>query len=598
MLQIRAAQSQVGYGDDDGREMQHAISDVDSRPEDVRKRSLSRSPELSNTLDNESDSNTLRSTSPEVEEVEMGGNDDAPYQIRLEDPTGGAVEEYEESAEAFSRIARALAKSESPIRELDEMHVLIFRFRSSICAAPVDYFERLLSDSELCGVLPGMVVRLLERTDACTPRFFQKDGLHKLTRFFEDFIAIATLIIRHEASKLAVLSPEEGYQLLSETYINTIIQMVRQQPLYYMINSAGYQIADSFPQVLSSFGDPDGFLCALKSLAAAIHQKTPTQPKMSWYLHLMPGLILKTLNIIPNTNPETKNKILGHITQSWVIMENSISEALESHIQTLDMKDLLERLNLYGSMAASLHHLQPTNPRLLSKLSQCLANYRMASTKPKEIGQFVEWAHKFPFYYKMLCSSRMDIRLRGLTCMTDTLLTVWREYHMRIDDGSPILRFCSPCSVAPTSAVANISFSRFLVDYLIDNGVLEYLVGPESHSELINRSGNVPAFLIVNQAMPEPLLNCLWQPVVDNKDPRIVKATLKMHQEMMMIMGLDHLAGLSKRISCLPFSSFDSCLLCFVAVVVEKIVGVCSVGMRQRQLSVRYNHKDRFSVHH
>jgi len=138
--------------------------------------------------------------------------------------------------------------------------------------------------------------------------------------------------------------------------------------------------------------------------------------------------------------------------------------------------------------------------------------------------------------------------------------------------------------------MANISFSRFLVDYLIENGVLEYLVGPESHSELINRSGNVPAFLIVNQTIPEHLLNCLWQPVMDNKDPRIVKATLKMHQEMMSTMTLDQLAGLSKRISRLPFSSFDSSLMTFVGTVVEKIAKIYPNDMRQRQHSVRNIH--------
>ena len=422
--------------------MHHVVSDVGSNPEDPRKRSLSQSPAFSNTLDDGSDTHTLRSTSPEVEEIEMDGNDDHPYQIRLEAPSGPMVEVYEDTVEALARIVGAFEKSEFPIVELEEIHNHISQFRSSASGARVDHFERLLSSSDLCRTLPDMVVALLDRSEPFSPRFFQRSGLHELTLFFEDFISVATLIIRHEASKLAVLSVEEESRLLSENYINTIIQVLRQQPLYYMISSAGFQIADSFPQLLSSFGDPDGFLCALKSLAAAIYQKAPSQPKSSVHLHLMPGLILKTLSIIPNTNPETKNKILGYITQFWVILENSISEALGSHIQTLDMKDLLGRLELYGSLAVSIHHMQPSNPRLLPKLSQCLINYRMASTRPKEIGQFVEWAHKFPFYYKMLCSSRMDIRLRGLTCMTDTLLSVWREYNSRIDDGSPILRFC------------------------------------------------------------------------------------------------------------------------------------------------------------
>ena len=103
----------------------------------------------------------------------------------------------------------------------------------------------------------------------------------------------------------------------------------------------------------------------------------------------------------------------------------------------------------------------------------------------------------------------------------------------------------------------------FLVSFLIEKRVLEYIVGPESHSELIYRSGNVAAFLVVNRKMTMSLWECLWTPIVDNKDPRIVKATLRMHQEMMGTMHLDQLVLISHRIHALPFESFDSGADCF-----------------------------------
>jgi hypothetical protein len=112
-------------------------------------------------------------------------------------------------------------------------------------------------------------------------------------------------------------------------------------------------------------------------------------------------------------------------------------------------------------------------------------------------------------------------------------------------------------------------------------------VGPESHSELIYRSGNVPAFLVVNRRITEDLLDCLWQPVVDNKDPRIVKATLKMHQDMLSTMTPDLLGSLSRRISRLPFTSFDSGMMNFVGCLGDRIRKFYASDPRQRAETVR-----------
>ena len=109
-------------------------------------------------------------------------------------------------------------------------------------------------------------------------------------------------------------------------------------------------------------------------------------------------------------------------------------------------------------------------------------------------------------------------------------------------------------------------------------------MGPDSHSELINRCGNVPAFLVVNRKMTEELLDCLWQPIVDNKDPRVVKATLRMHQDMFNIMTLDILASLCRRVSQLPFTSFDSGMMNYVSILTERIRKSFASGQRNEQV--------------
>jgi ubiquitin carboxyl-terminal hydrolase 34 len=110
-----------------------------------------------------------------------------------------------------------------------------------------------------------------------------------------------------------------------------------------------------------------------------------------------------------------------------------------------------------------------------------------------------------------------------------------------------------------------------LADFILDNKVIEYIMGPESHHELIRRSANITGFLLVTQTITPGIHQALWQPIAENKDPRIFQATLAMHQDMITNMNLSTLVGLSERLSTLPFSSFDSHVIDFVCRLMEQI---------------------------
>jgi len=96
-------------------------------------------------------------------------------------------------------------------------------------------------------------------------------------------------------------------------------------------------------------------------------------------------------------------------------------------------------------------------------------------------------------------------------------------------------------------------------------------VGPESHPELIRRSANLTGFLLVTQTITPEIQQALWQPILENRDPRIFQATLAMHQEMIGNMTLEGLVGLSKRLNELPFSTIDSHVIDFICRFMEQI---------------------------
>lgn len=112
-----------------------------------------------------------------------------------------------------------------------------------------------------------------------------------------------------------------------------------------------------------------------------------------------------------------------------------------------------------------------------------------------------------------------------------------------------------------------------MVDFLLKNKVVQYLLGPDSHLELIRRSASIVGFLVVTDTITEDLLDSLWQPVVDNKDPRIVQATLAMHRDMMPSMGTDMFVQLCAKVTRLPLSVFDHTLVDFVSTLLEYLRG-------------------------
>ena len=97
------------------------------------------------------------------------------------------------------------------------------------------------------------------------------------------------------------------------------------------------------------------------------------------------------------------------------------------------------------------------------------------------------------------------------------------------------------------------------------SGIIEYLVGPESHPELIRLSHNIGSFLVVNKCLTIDIREAIWQPLVDvNRDPRIVHAVTKMVMEFMNHMSYDSVVDLCERATQIPFSSFDASMLDFV----------------------------------
>src|SRR5437868_2916214 len=108
-----------------------------------------------------------------------------------------------------------------------------------------------------------------------------------------------------------------------------------------------------------------------------------------------------------------------------------------------------------------------------------------------------------------------------------------------------------------------------MADDIRRSGIIEYLVGPESHPELIRLSYNIGSFLVVNHCLTPDILQAVWQPLIDNKDPRIVQGVIKMVVEFVGHMKYNNMVDLCRRAIDIPFSSYDTSMLDFVSHIIS-----------------------------
>ncbi|KAI9691723.1 MAG: hypothetical protein M1822_007795 [Bathelium mastoideum] len=126
---------------------------------------------------------------------------------------------------------------------------------------------------------------------------------------------------------------------------------------------------------------------------------------------------------------------------------------------------------------------------------------------------------------RFISKGRMDMRVAGIEQMGQGLVCLYNRYDQ--DGASETLRAAARA--------------------LEDEKVLEYILGPEAHPQLISRSGNVLAFLAVTNTYGVVHTDLIWDTASNNKDPRVVTAIWKMLHATIAFLTLPNLLDLCNK---------------------------------------------------
>ena len=158
----------------------------------------------------------------------------------------------------------------------------------------------------------------------------------------------------------------------------------------------------------------------------------------------------------------------------------------------------------------------------------------------------IERAWKFQVWRKCFLEGRMEIRIYGVESMQNELLGVHSSY-IKSKDHSREAFEGSWHPVVP-----------FLCDFILENKLIDYLVGVESHPRLIRASANIVGFLVVCHRYTEAESNKIWKTVRESQDPGVVGALLQMLPGIFPIANYSLLLYLLTLLNEVPLADWDA----------------------------------------
>jgi len=147
-----------------------------------------------------------------------------------------------------------------------------------------------------------------------------------------------------------------------------------------------------------------------------------------------------------------------------------------------------------------------------------------------------EW--RFQMLKKLIVSGQMQLRVGGVTSMCTDLLSLYSRNRRDDLTKQPVLLY----------------FAKFI----LDNELVDYIVGTGSHPEIIGESANIVGFLIATKTYTSKETDTIWQTVKTSQDPRVVEAILRMLGHILNLLDYDALLYLCLKADELPLEAFTS----------------------------------------
>ncbi|KAK4940980.1 hypothetical protein LTR10_019024 [Elasticomyces elasticus] len=443
-------------------------------------------------------------------------------------------------------------------------------------------------DREFWLRLPDLVEALLRRDSGPPAQARMED----LIDFFVTYAQIAKMLMDYDVRNLQILSSETDTRSLKNL---TFMSLPYLQPLLWLLQPGGIPFYDALGQTtnfevsrfLSMVIDRLGnrrTVALLPSMSALSYEISPFLSRKSESFKLLSQLMQITSSVIAPLGPPADGEGLFHntaFTQLDAIREDAADIILkvDNAVQQAIVKQApWLNLDTAGKVIESLGRLVAKIAVEIPKIGQDIiasAGVGFLDADLTDLPSTMPQAWKFKTLRKFITNGRMELRVYGVDAMSTDLVQVYREH---IETRPP------PHTADP--------LVRFLVKFIRENQLIRYLVGVDSHPQIIRRSHNVVGFLCVSGTYTEADTDDIWQTILSSQDPRTVHEVFNLLSNV-NVYDLDARHYICRKLSEYPFARFDPHVLQFTVNLLDAIRTQIGVSFRQatdpitRQLCIR-----------
>ncbi|KIY00474.1 uncharacterized protein Z520_04159 [Fonsecaea multimorphosa CBS 102226] len=414
--------------------------------------------------------------------------------------------------------------------------------------------------------LPDLIEGLLRREAGPPPGARTED----LVDFFVAFAQIAKLLIDFDTQRLRVLREDPGFgdlksfNLLCANYLQPLTWILSVRIPFYdaLCRAHSFDRTHFYTLVIDRLGDPST-VSILPSIAALLSEMCALMTKRADLFRPFHNLLQVTNCImapITNTYSTETNFVsaafsqLDHIRNgaAEIILQadNAIQQAIVKQAAWLNLETAGKIIDLLNPMVSTIAVEIPQ----IGKDIISSAGVGFADSDLTDLPSTMPYAWKFKTLRKFITNGRMELRVSGVDSMSTDLVQVFKEH---------ISGQAQPAMSHP--------LVRFLVKFIKENQLVDYIVGVDSHPQLIRRAHNVVGFLCVSGTYTDADTDNIWKTIVESQDPRTAHEVFNLLQMCFTVYDLHALYYICQKLSDYPIQRFDLHVLQFTALLFDNL---------------------------
>ncbi|KAL4923242.1 putative ubiquitin C-terminal hydrolase [Aspergillus undulatus] len=483
--------------------------------------------------------------SPEIEVAELEDMDQDPNTTSwkslgeaLRDPSMPDVVELREQVYLPDDFP-TLDQDREPRENLEDICAMIEKgseHDTIVFAAVKQWFDQVMSSLEhlthdsfmesryFWDEVPLLADSVLRRTDE-----FQVDGNPGFWRALEGYLSaftqLALHLIRLDTLLLRQLVNETEVQevdLISRNYVQSLGWVLSFDKIpFYMTMQRRY--AREVVNMVGSLNDRalaaplNGAHC-LSEYTAAITKLLPRIPQLSSALYLAVK--------VAQSMAESSNHLNGYSADSQssespehqkemdtlYSLIRSVDEAYQAHVTKKSPWVTHETsVEVLRHISSTYMALCNQSAKISSRICGDLSIHVAEDTPLSNLPFIIYNGWRFGVLRKHITDGRMELRVLGIETMQSEFVTIYAQYIRKDPEAGlhhPVV--------------------QFMVKLLRESRIVEYIVGIESHPQLISRSSNVVGFLVVTRTYTDADTDTIWKTVTESPDPRTVSEVLGM----------------------------------------------------------------------